>query len=95
MQLDCTRMNRFVPYSYEDNIVRTYYGTVKISYESALRIRKKIQVSYVSICIKTFKFMMSNFVICWIPDTKDSRISGTTLDPTPPATIICTPLAPG
>ena len=29
-------MNRFVPYSYEDNIARTYYGTVNISYESAL-----------------------------------------------------------
>ena len=29
------RMNRFVPYSYKDNIARTYYGTVNISYEPA------------------------------------------------------------
>ena len=29
-------MNRFVPYSYKDNIARTYYGTVNISYEPAL-----------------------------------------------------------
>ena len=28
-------MNRFKPYSYKDNILRTYYGTVNISYESA------------------------------------------------------------
>ena len=28
-------MNRFVPYSYKDNIARTYYGTVNISYEPA------------------------------------------------------------
>ena len=28
-------MNRFVSYSYKDNIARTYYGTINISYESA------------------------------------------------------------
>ena len=66
MSLDFTRMNRFVPYSYKDNIARTYYGTVNISYEPALTLfmgKMQYQQKNNMVLTRVFKRDLEKFLV--------------------------------
>ena len=58
-------MNRFVPYSYKDNIARTYYGTVNFSYEPAFTWKPNDNPSYFSTgCGVKKSACMSLIIVC-------------------------------